>query len=73
MEISFISTFNTLVRILLGLTDLLEYNEKMIFSISVLSVILITKEMLDQFLRKSKKCLSENEILSLALLAIEEK
>ena len=73
LEISFISTFNTLVRILLGLTDLLEYNEKMIFSISVLSVILITKEMLDQFLRKSKKCLSENEILSLALLAIEEK
>ena len=31
------------------------------------------KEILDLFLRKSEKCLCENQILSLVLLAIEEK
>ena len=35
---SFLSNFNTLVGILLGPTDLLESNEHMAFSISVLSV-----------------------------------
>ena len=46
----------------------------MIFSISVLSVGMIKKEIFDLFLRKSEKCLYENEILSLVLLlAIEEK
>ena len=45
----------------------------MIFSISDLSVGLIKKEILDLFLRKSEKCLSENEILSFVLPAIEEK
>ena len=73
LEISFLSIFNALIRILLSPTDLLESNEDMIFSISVLSVGLIKKEILDLFLRKSEKCLCENEILSLVLLAIEEK
>ena len=45
----------------------------MIFSISDLSVGLIKKETLDLFLGKSEKCLCENEILSFALPAIEEK
>ena len=49
---SFLSNFNILVGILLGPTDLLESNEDMIFSISVLSVGLIKKEVLDLFLRK---------------------
>ena len=70
---SFLSTFNTLVGILLGPIDLLKFNEDMIFSISALSVGLIKKKILDLFLRKSEKCLCENEILSLVLLAIEEK
>ena len=64
---------NVLVRILLGPTDLLESNEDMTSSISVLSVGLTKKEILDLFLRKSEKCLRENEILSLVLVAIEEK
>ena len=70
---SFLSNFNILVGILLGPTDLLESNEDMTFSISVLSVGLIEKEMLDLFLRKSEKILYENEILSFVLVAIEEK
>ena len=41
LEMSFLSNFNILVGILLGPTDLLESNEDMIFSISVLSVGLI--------------------------------
>ena len=45
----------------------------MSFSISVLSVGFTKKEILDQLLRKSEKCLCENEILSFVLLAIEEK
>ena len=69
---SFLSNFNILVKILLGPTDLLEYYEVMIFSISVLSG-LTKKEILHLFLRKSEKCLCENEILSFILLAIEEK
>ena len=40
---------------MLGPTDLLESDEDMIFSISVLSVGLIKKEVLDLFLRKSEK------------------
>ena len=64
---------NVLVRILLGPTDLLESNEDMTSSISVLSVGLTKKEILDLFLRKSEKCLRENEILSFVLVAIEEK
>ena len=70
---SFLSNFNILVGILLGPTDLLESNEDMTFSISVLSVGLTKKEILDLFLRKSEKCLCENEILSFVLLAIEKK
>ena len=65
---------------LLGPADLLESNEDMTFSITVLtfsitvlSVGLTKKEMLDLFLRKSENCLCENEILSLVLVAIEEK
>ena len=45
----------------------------MTFSISVFSVGLTKKEILDLFLRKSEKCLRENEILSLVLVVIEEK
>ena len=70
---SFLSNFNILVGMLLGPTDLLESNEDMTFSISVLSVGLTKKEILDLFLRKSEKCLCENEILSFNLVAIEEK
>ena len=63
---SFLSNFNILVQILLGPTDLLESNEDMLaISISVLSVGLAKKEILDLFLRNSEKCLCENEILSL--------
>ena len=58
---------------MLGPTDLLESDEDMIFSISVLSVGLIKKEVLDLFLRKSEKYWFENEILTFVLLAIEEK
>ena len=70
---SFLSNFIILVGILLGPTDLLESNEDVTFSISVLSVELTKKEILDLFLRKSEKCLCENEILTFVLLAIEEK
>ena len=66
----FLSNFNTLVGMLLGPTDLLESNEDMTFSISVLSVGLTKKEVLDLFLRK---CLCEHEILSFIVLAVEEK
>ena len=51
---SFLSNFNILVGILLGPTDLLESNEDMVFSISVLPVGLIKKEVLDIFLRIQK-------------------
>ena len=54
LEMSFLSNFNILVGILLGPTDLLESNEDMVFSISVLSVGLIKKEVLDIFLRIQK-------------------
>ena len=70
---TFLSNFNILVGILLCPTDLLESNEDMTFSICVLSVGLTKKEILDLFLRKSEKCLCEKEILSFALVAIEEK
>ena len=70
---SFLSNFKTLVGILLGPTDLLGSNENITFSISFLSVGLTKKEVLDLFLRKSEKCLCENEILCFVLLAIEEK
>ena len=52
---SFLSNFSILVGILLGPTDLLESNEDITFSISVLSVGLTKKEILDLFLRKSEK------------------
>ena len=45
----------------------------MTFSISVVSVGLTKKEILDLFLSKSENFLCENEILSFVLLAIEEK
>ena len=70
---SYLSNFNILVGILLGPTDLLESNEDMKSSIFVLSVGLTKKEILDLFLRKSEKCLCENEILIFVLVAIEEK
>ena len=70
---SFLRNFNILEGILLGPTDVLESNEDMTFSISVLSVRLTKKEILDQFLKKSERCLCESEILSFDLLAIKEK
>ena len=70
---SFLSNFNISVGILSGPTDLSESNEYMAFSISVLSVGLTEKEILDLFLRKSEKCLCENGTLSFLFLAIEEK
>ena len=73
LEMSFVSNFNILVGKLLGPTDLLESNEDMTSSISVLSVGLTKKEILDLFLRISEKCLCENEILSFILVSIEEK
>ena len=73
LEMLFLSNFNILVWILLGPTDLLESNEDMTFSISVLSVELTKKEISDLFFRKTEKCLSGNEILTFPLLAIEEK
>ena len=45
----FLSNFNTLVGILLGPTDLLESIENITFCISVLSVGLTKKEILDLF------------------------
>ena len=45
----------------------------MIVSISVLSLGLTKKGILDLFLRKSEKYLCKNEILRFILLAIEEK
>ena len=62
---SFLSNFNILVGILLGPTDLLESNEDMTFSISVLSVRLTKKKILDLFLRNSEKYLFKNEIFKL--------
>ena len=44
---SFLNNLNISVGILLGPTDLLESNEDMTFSISVLSVRLTKKEILD--------------------------
>ena len=65
LEKSFLSNFNILVGIiLLGPSDLLQSNEDMTFSISVLFVGLTKKEILDLFLRISEKCLCENEIFS---------
>ena len=62
-----------LVGILLGPTDLLESNEDMAFPISVLSMGLTKKEILDLFFGKSEKCLWQNAILSFVLLTIETK
>ena len=70
---SFLSNLNTLVGILLGPTGLLESNEDMTFSISVLSVGHTKREILDLFLTKSEKCFCKSEILRSVLLAIEEK
>ena len=44
LKTSFLSNFNILIEILLGPTDLLESNEDMTFSISLLSVGLTKKE-----------------------------
>ena len=73
LEMSFLSNFKTLVGMLLGRTDLLEFNEFMAFSISVFSLGLTKKETLAIFLRKSEKCFSENETLCFVVVAIEEK
>ena len=70
---SFLNNLNISVGILLGPTDLLESNEDMTFSISVLSVVFTKRKILDLFLRKSGKCLCQNEILSFVLPAIEKK
>ena len=43
LEVSFLRNFNILLGILLGPTDLLQSNEDMAFSVSVLSVGLIRK------------------------------
>ena len=51
---------------------MIESNEDMRFSILYLSVRLTEKEILDLSLRKSEKCLPENEISSFVLLAVEE-
>ena len=59
---SFLINFIILVGMPLGPTDLLKSNKDMTFSIFVLSVGLTKKEILDQFLKKSEKCLCENEI-----------
>ena len=64
LEMSFLSHFNTLVGILLGPTALLESNEDMRFSISVLSKGITKNEIFDLFLRKSERSLCENKILS---------
>ena len=64
---SFLSNFTDLVEILLGTIDLLESNEDMTFSISVLSMRLEKKEILHLFLRRSGNFLCENEILSFVL------
>ena len=55
LKMSFLSNFNILAGMLLGPTDLLESNEDMTFSISVLSVRLTKKEIWDLFFRKSEK------------------
>ena len=73
LEISFLSNFNILVGILVDPTDSLESNENMTSSVSVLSVGLKKEETLNLFLRKSQNIPCENEMLSLVLLAIEEK
>ena len=52
---SFLSNFNILIGILLGPTDLLESNEDMIFSNSVLSVGLVKKEVSSIFEKIRKK------------------
>ena len=65
LEASFLSNFNILVG--------LESNEDMTFFIPVLSLGSIKNKKLDLLLRKSEKCLCENEIFSFVLLAIEEK
>ena len=57
----FLSNFNMLVGILLGPADLLESNEDMKFSISVLPLGLRKKEMLGLFFKKIFE-VWENEI-----------
>ena len=59
-ETPFLCNFNTLVEILLSSTDLLESDEYMTFSISILSVGLTKKEILDLSLRKYENFLCEN-------------
>ena len=59
-ETPLLCNFNTLVEILLSSTDLLESDEYMTFSISILSVGLTKKEILDLSLRKYENFLCEN-------------
>ena len=73
LEISFLRNLNTLVGILFASTDLVESKGDMTFSVSVLSVGITKKEILNVFLKKSEKCLCDNEISRFVLLAIEEK
>ena len=73
LEISFLRNLNTLVGILFGSTDLVEAKGDMTFSISVLSMGITKKEILNVFLKKSEKFLCDNEISRFVLLAIEEK
>ena len=70
---SFLSNFKILVGILLGPSDLLESNKDIRISVSVFSVGLTKKEVLDLSLRRSEKCLCENGTLRFMLLAVEEK
>ena len=73
LEISFLRNLNTLVGILFGSADLVESKGDMTFSISVLSMGITKKEILNVFLKKSEKFLCDNEISRFVLLAIEVK
>ena len=72
LQMSFLSNFNILIGILLGPTDLLESNEDMIFSNSVLSVGLVKKEVSSIFEKIRKKFMWKWNI-KLFLPLIEEK
>ena len=54
-------------------TDLLESSKDMIFTLFCFVSGTYKKGSTRSILRKSEKCLCENEILSLVLLVIEEK
>ena len=73
VEISFLSSFNILVGILFGLTDLFEFREDIICCISHLLVGLRKKEFWLLSSRKSEKCLCEWLILTFVFSAIDAK